>query len=170
MLQSLVAALFGNPLFSLAMLSACAMALFWRLPRLVPTTAVLCINWALGTAFTAQLFDPAHPWAQRPWTWYLAIDYLAGFCLLGLMKPNKAQAVIGLIYAMMMVRHVAYWKSGMGEWATYSYDWQLTWAATAQFLVVTGWGLHGIYSHRRGVGRGVSPDRAGVAASHRKGA
>lgn len=170
MLQSFVSVLTGNQWLTASMVAAIGVALWKRDAWVGATTAILVVNWLLATVVTLATFDPQHPWAPRPWAWYGAIDYLAAFFLIGLATPKPPQALIGLIYAMMIILHVAYWKAGTTEWATYQYDKHLTWAATAQFLVVIGWGLHGVYRRRRGAVRGAPTDPAGAASSYRKGA
>jgi len=170
MLQSFASVLIGNPWFLASMIAAIGATLWKRDAWVGATTAILVVNWLLATIVTLATFDPADPWDARPWIWYLAIDYLAAFFLVGLTRPKLPQALIGLIYATMIIRHVAYWKTGATDWSTYLYDQHLTWAATAQFLVVTGWGLHGVYRRRRGAVRGAPTDPAGAASSYRKGA
>lgn len=170
MLQSFASVVTGNPWFIAAMLAAIGAAIWERGARIGATTAILVVNWLLALTVTLATFDPAHPWEPRPWIWYASIDYLAAFFLIVLVNPKPPQALIGLIYAMMIILHVAYWKAGATEWATFQYDKHLTWAATAQFLVVTGWGLHGIYRRRRGAVRGAPTNPTGAASCYRKGA
>ncbi len=148
--------------FFIALLVACVLPLWLRNARMAMTAVLLFLNWVVCTGVSMASYDVAHPWAPYPWGWYFAADYVAAFVVLvSFGRPNIGQAVIGIIYSVMLVRHASYAMGPMSERATYLYSEFLGLAAWGQVLFLTiGWGGYEMVRHLRLPSRRISPSQA----------
>lgn len=138
---------------------AVAMLLAYRSgsPGLVRSGLAMAGNLALVWLGTSALGSYA------PWSWFIAIDVATAFVVLS-HPASRPQAIIGAIYLLQIVVHVAFGAAGSAEHVRLYLD-LLAFGGACQLLTLATGAIHG---RRRKMGRAwaVGGGHPRVARAH----
>lgn len=130
--------------YLLALLLVLALVHHVGLPSLVRTGWAMAANLALVWIST---------WATQsyaPWLWFVAIDIGTAFMVLA--RPaGRAQALIGAIFVMQIITHIAFGASGTVDNARLYLD-LLAFGGGCQLLILATGAIHGRRRKNRSFG------------------
>jgi hypothetical protein len=142
--------------FALALMGAGIMAYGSRSAGLIRTTWAMAGN--LAGVWLGQWL--LHDYA--PWLWLIAIDAITAFVVLS-HPASKAQAVIGSIYVLQIITHVAFGAAGTVEHVRLYLD-LLAFGGVCQLLTLACGGFNG-RGRKVAAARGNGGGAAGAAVA-----
>lgn len=117
------------------------------------------LSYVLAVNFVAYVAGQLLTGQAAPWAWFLAVDSVCAFVVLH-PPASRLAAVIGSIYVLQVIIHVAFAGAGSGSTARLYLDLLAT-AGWLQLLTLATGAIH--HGRRRkvalaGGGSGVNPD------------